>query len=418
MALLMMLPFVVLLLAIAFVPFVYQAWWEAHFRKVASFLGGVIIFYYLLVLHDGFRLTLIFHEYLSFIILIGSFFVVASGIYLRVQGESTPLGNTLFLLGGALLASLIGTTGASMLLIRPWIHSNRYRITAFHLVFFIFMISNIGGGLTPIGDPPLFLGYLRGVPFFWVMKHLYSPWLVAMALLSIIFYFLDRRNFLRAIILVREEKTAEKVWTFRGIGNLGFLVCIVMAVFFPSPWRESVMILLALSSYFLTPKKIFESNKFNFHPIEEVAWLFFGIFATMAPVLDYLNQQKEMIASCMRLQPIHFYYLTGLVSAMLDNAPTYLTFLQLHLSFNGGSINSMSDVAFSAAHHASPITAISLGAVFFGGMTYIGNGPNFMIKSIAEEAGIKMPHFFKYIFYYSFPILLPILLLIGWLYCS
>ena len=138
-----------------------------------------------------------------------------------------------------------------MLLIRPWIHSNRYRITAFHLVFFIFMISNIGGGLTPIGDPPLFLGYLRGVPFFWVMKHLYSPWLVAMALLSIIFYFLDRRNFLRAIILVREEKTAEKVWTFRGIGNLGFLVCIVMAVFFPSPWRESVMILLALSSYFL-----------------------------------------------------------------------------------------------------------------------------------------------------------------------
>ena len=413
----MMVPFVLMLLAIAVMPLIHLEWWNAHFRKGVIFLAGIIIFYYLFVLHDPHRLSVLLHEYFSFIILMGSLFVVTGGVHLRVQGEATPLSNTLFLVIGAVLANFIGTTGASMLLIRPWIHSNRYRITAFHLIFFIFMISNVGGCLSPIGDPPLFLGYLRGIPFFWLLEHLWRAWLVAILLLTGVFYFLDRKNFLKAPRRVREFETAEETWVFKGLFNLGFIALIIGAVFLSSPWRELLMILAVISSYLVTPQEILKANKFSFHPIEEIAWLFFGIFVTLLPVLDCLEEKTVALSSYSNLQPLHFYYFTGLLSGFLDNAPTYLTFLQLHLGLQGRSIEVVSDVIFSAIHDAKTITAISLGAVFFGGMTYIGNGPNFMIKSIAEEEDIRMPHFFSYIFCYSLPILLPVLILVGWLYC-
>ncbi len=415
--LIVMLPFVLMLLAVAFMPFVHSHWWNLHFKKVSFSLAGIIILYYLFVRHDAPRLGILLSEYCSFIILIGSLFVVTGGIYLRVEGEATPLRNTIFLIIGSMMAVFIGTTGASMLLIRPWIHSNRYRITAVHIIFFIFMISNIGGCLSPIGDPPLFLGYLRGVPFFWLFEHLWGAWLLAMGSLAIIFYFLDRKNFFQAPARIRTLETLTEVWTFKGLFNLVFLAVIIGAVFLPTPWREIIMIAASLCSYLLTSKHIFEANKFTFHPIEEVAWLFFGIFATMVPVLDYLEKTIALTSSYPALQPIHFYYLTGFLSTCLDNAPTYLALLQLHLGMHGMSIENISDVSHLAINTPKPLIAIALGAVFFGATTYIGNGPNFMVKSIAEDAGIRMPNFLHYILYYSLPILAPILVLIGLLFC-
>ncbi len=413
---LLTLPFLVMLLAIAFMPFIHQKWWHAHFRKVAFGLGALTIFYYAFRLHETSKLLSVTHEYLSFIILVGAFFIVTGGIHLRVWGESTPWRNTLFLLVGSLLASLIGTTGASMLLIRPWIYSNRYRITAFHIVFFIFLISNIGGALTPIGDPPLFLGYLRGIPFFWVSTHLFVPWLIALIFLGAVFYFIDKNNFQKAPLPIREAETLDQAWKFKGGVNALFLILIIAAIFLASPWREIGMVLVACLSYSMTPRTIFEENKFSFYPLEEVAWLFFGIFATMMPVLDLLEQEKHFLSSFISLQAVHFYYFTGFLSAFLDNTPTYLTFLQLHLSMKELSLEKSQDILFALSHYGSTIIAISLGAVFFGGATYIGNGPNFMIKSIAEEANIRMPNFFKYIFLYSIPILLPLLVVVGWLF--
>ncbi len=414
----MLCPFVLMLLGIVLMPFIHRHWWEAHFRKVSFVLAGLTLCYYFFILRDIPRLSVFCEEYLSFIILIGSLFVVTGGIHLRVQGESTPLSNTLFLFLGSLIAVVIGTTGASMLLIRPWIHSNRYRVTAFHIIFFIFMVSNVGGCLSPIGDPPLFLGYLRGVPFFWLLEHLWSAWLLAMVLLCGIFYFLDRRNFFQAPKQIRDVETNDESWSVSGLFNLFFLLAIIIAVFMPTPWREIVMVLAGVSSYFLTPKTIFEANKFSFYPIEEVAWLFFGIFATMIPLLEALEKKAAVLATYAQLSPFQFYYFTGGISAFLDNAPTYLTFMQLHLGSRGLSIESVQDVASIATHEPRALIAISLGAVFFGGMTYIGNGPNFMVKSIAEESKIRMPNFLYYVLCYSLPILAPILILVGWLYCS
>ncbi|MFI0347787.1 MAG: sodium:proton antiporter [Chthoniobacterales bacterium] len=413
--LLITLPFVLMLLSVAFMPFVHQHWWEAHFRKVATFFAAIIIFYYALVLHDGHRLSLALHDYLSFIILIGSLFVVTGGIHLRVRGQATPMTNVLFLIIGAVLANFIGTTGASMLLIRPWITMNRYRITAFHIIFFIFIVSNVGGCLSPIGDPPLFLGFLRGVPFFWLIKNLWPAWLLAIGLLTGVFYFFDKKNFLRAPCAIRELETENESWKISGLFNLGSLFLIIGAVFLPSPYRELLMMAAAVLSYRLTPKTIFEMNKFTFYPIEEVAWLFFGIFATMIPVLDYVEGPSVLsLLSTWNLGPKHFYYLTGILSAFLDNAPTYVTFFEMHLGLLG--MGHVSHVAAIVTQDVKTIMALSLGAVFFGAMTYIGNGPNFMVKTIAEKADIRMPGFFSYLLSYSLPILLPVLLLIGWIF--
>ena len=409
----MIIPFGVILLCIALMPFVNLHWWEKNYHRVAVTLGLFTCGYYFFILGESHRLLDVAHEYIGFIALIGSLFIVAGGVHIRVRGEATPLRNTVFLAIGAVIANFIGTTGASMLMIRPWIRMNKFRITAFHVVFFIFIVSNVGGALTPIGDPPLFLGYLKGVPFFWTTEHLWIPWLVTVGLLLVIFYVLDAMNFRRAPEVVRELETAHEEFRVDGKRNFIFISIILGAVFLPTPWRELTMGAAALGSWYGTPKQVHEMNHFNLHPIKEVAWLFFGIFATMIPALDYVQLHSDALGV---ETPMQFYAFTGVLSAVLDNAPTYLTFLAAALGQQGMNLSESADVASFAASHAHILVAISLGAVFFGAATYIGNGPNFMVKAIAEHAKVETPSFFGYVVRFTLPVLVPILALVGWLF--
>jgi Na+/H+ antiporter NhaD/arsenite permease-like protein len=414
---LLMLPFTAQLLAIALMPFLAPHWWERNYPKVSVALGGITVSYYLIVLHGGMRLLVTLHEYGSFILLLASLFVVSGGIHISIEGRSTPHRNTLFLLFGAVLSNLIGTTGASMILIRPWIRMNKNRFAEFHAVFFIFIISNVGGALTPIGDPPLFLGFLKGVPFFWTIMHLWQPWMMVNALLAGIFYLLDLRNFVRVSSKPDgEEIHHESGWSVEGWGNLLPLGAIISAVFLPSPWREAVMVTAALLSWHQTPATIHRRNDFSFAPIREVTWLFLGIFATMIPALDYLEHHAPSLAASIGMGPLHFYLCTGLLSSVLDNAPTYLAFLSVELGLKGGSLGNPEDVLRVALTDPCHLVAISLGAVFFGALTYVGNGPNFMVKSIISESGAKAPGFFSYILRYALPILIPVLALAGWIF--
>jgi Na+/H+ antiporter NhaD/arsenite permease-like protein len=413
----MILPFVLMLLAIALMPFINLHWWERHFPKVAISLGAVTTVYYVFVLGNAGRMLHVAHEYVSFIGFIGSLFVVAGGIHIDVKGEAKPWVNCLFLFSGAVLANIIGTTGASMLLIRPWMRMNKYRITAFHIVFFIFIVSNVGGCLTPIGDPPLFLGYIKGVPFWWVLQKCWIAWGIAVAGLIAIFYAFDRRNFLRAPREIREAETQREIWKIEGRRNVGFLALILAAVFIKQPpgFSETLMVAAAVGSWFATPKRVHDANGFNFHPIREVAWLFVGIFATMVPALDYLEIHARELGLNSEMK---FFWLTGLLSGALDNAPTYLTFLAAAMGLHDLSLNNPEHVRQLVATHDHELIAISLGAVFFGAMTYIGNGPNFMVKSISQQAGVKTPGFFAYLLKYAVPILIPLMVLISLLFFS
>ncbi|AOS45502.1 Citrate transporter [Lacunisphaera limnophila] len=412
----LIIPFGLLLLLIAVMPLSparVKHFWEHYYPFVALGLGLVVGAYYLLQVPAGG--TTILHtvqEYFSFICLIGSLFVVAGGIHLKVRGSASPVENVVFLTVGALATNLIGTTGASMLLIRPWIRMNQPRITAYHIVFFIFIIANCGGALTPIGDPPLFLGYLRGVPFFWLVEHAMLPWLGCLGLLLGVFYLIDRRNFIRLDPALRARAEAADTWRFEGGVNVLFLLVIVGAVFLPSvPFlREGVMIAAAVASYRLTAAGVHGKNEFSFGPIKEVAWLFIGIFLTMMPALDYLGQHGREFGFA---HPLQYFFSTGALSAVLDNAPTYLNFLKLA---EASLVAPGAGVAALLVEAPRFVVAVSLGAVFFGAMTYIGNGPNFMVKSIAESANVKVPTFFGYVFKYSLPVLLPILALVGWLF--
>ena len=459
-----MLPFGVLLALIALAPLFFAHWWEKHYTKVALGLGAVVVVYYFLGLHASGRVLHVGHEYISFIALIGSLFVVSGGIHINVKGEASPMVNVVFLLIGAILANVLGTTGASMLLIRPWIRMNKYRITAHHIVFFIFIVSNVGGCLTPIGDPPLFLGYLYGIPFWWVAEHCLPMWAMGNSLLLAMFYVVDRLNFNRAPRSVREKETAHEEWRFDGLSNILFIAVILIAVFVKPPFlREALMIGAAVGSYFTTKKRVHESNSFNFHPIKEVAILFVGIFATMMPALDWLGGNAKELMGQAPASGL-FYWGTGTLSSALDNAPTYLSFLsasfgafvdhdviaQVQALIASGAV----DLSHLTGPHAEQvrqtiealqkyhgdhvlaksvskeeievcfllgnatfnkyILAISVGAVFFGANTYIGNGPNFMVKSIAEHEKVKTPPFLEYIWKFTLPFMLPVLIVI-WL---
>lgn len=460
-----MLPFGLLLATIAIAPLFFAAWWGKHYAKVAFGLAVVVLAYYFFGLQRPHRVLEVGHEYLSFIALIGSLFVVSGGIHINVKGEASPTVNVVFLLIGAVIANLLGTTGASMLLIRPWIRMNKYRITAHHIVFFIFIVSNVGGCLTPIGDPPLFLGYLYGIPFWWVAEHCLPMWAMGIGILLAMFYVVDRINFNKAPRAVRQKETAHEEWRFEGLSNVFFLAVILFSVFVNRPvfLRELLMVGAAVGSYFTTKKQVHESNHFNFHPIKEVAILFVGIFATMMPALDWLaGNAKELLGSGPAAGV--FYWGAGSLSSVLDNAPTYLSFLsasfgsfvnhdivaqvQAHIASGAVDLNHLAgpgaeqvrqtlaalqkyhndhvlaktvstqeiEVCFLLGNAAfnKYILAISIGAVFFGAGTYIGNGPNFMVKSIADHAKVPTPTFLNYFWKFTLPFLLPMLVIV-WL---
>jgi Na+/H+ antiporter NhaD/arsenite permease-like protein len=392
-------------------PLVAPKWWRRNGAKLSLTLGAVTALYYLFVLREPTRIAHSFYEYASFIVLIGSLFTVTGGIHIKVQGEAKPWVNCLFLFCGAILSNLLGTTGASMLLIRPWIRINRYRITGFHVVFFIAIVSNVGGCLTPIGDPPLFLGYLKGVPFWWTAQHCWPAWLLTVGILLAFFYVMDQGNFLKAPLAIRKKETQHEKWEITGLRNLIWLGLIVCAVFLqhPAGLREAVMVAAAVASYSLTPQPIRDANHFNFEPIREVAWIFAGIFATMMPALDYIQAHGSDlgIASAVTL-----YWLTGGLSSVLDNAPTYLTFLAAAMGRHGLSLHNPADVATFAATYETELLAISLGAVFFGAMTYIGNGPNFMVRSICEHAKVNAPGFVTYVVCFALPLFIPAFVLV------
>lgn len=420
----MILPFILLLLAIALGPLLFPQWWLRHYPKVSIALGLATVCYYCLALPAAATSTVLHTgaEYFSFISLIGSLFVVSGGIHISVKGKATPFANVVFLLSGALLANVLGTTGASMLLIRPWLRMNKYRVTAHHVVFFIFIVSNIGGCLTPVGDPPLFLGYLRGVPFWWVAEHCWPMWLCGVAFLLAAFFVIDYRNYLRAPKTARAELAEPPdAWRFEGTGNVLFLAVILGAVFITEPrfLRELLMIGAAVGSWRTTRRSVHEANHFTFHPIIEVAVLFIGIFATMMPALDWLKINAAKLGNP---GPGFFYFASGLLSSFLDNAPTYLAFFSTIL---GGFVDAPASLTaeqiqvarlLSDAKLSEMLLAISIGAVFFGANTYIGNGPNFMVKSIADHQKVQTPGFLGYIFRYTIPFMVPMLVLVWWLF--
>ena len=406
--LLWVIPFIALLVAVGLAPLCFADWWGKHYPKVCFGLAALVIAYYLFGLRAPGNVLHKAEDYISFMALVGSLFVVSGGIHIRVKGEATPTVNTVFLLVGALLANVLGTTGASMLLIRPWIRMNKYRVTAHHITFFIFLISNVGGCLTPVGDPPLFLGYLIGVPFWWVAIHAWPVWLTGVGILLAMFFVVDSRNYRRAPKAVREHETAHEEWHFDGLRNILFLAVIFGAVFINRPFmlREILMVAAAVGSYFTTSKPVHEANHFNLHPVKEVGILFVGIFATMMPALDWLASNASRMGHA---PPAVFYFGSGALSSVLDNAPTYLSFTSALFGLAGTH-----DVASLLVTHANFILAISIGSVFFGANTYIGNGPNFMVKAIADQQHVHTPDFVTYIWKHTLPFMLPMLVIV-WL---
>ena len=420
----MVLPFILLLLMIATGPLFYPHFWEHHYPKVAFFFGGITILYYLIVLDDYHSLLHSLAEYLSFIALLGSLFVAAGGILVRVDRKATPFVNVLFLLFGAVISNVIGTTGASMLLIRPYIKMNQNRIKAYHVIFFIFLVSNIGGALTPIGDPPLFLGFLRGVPFFWVITNVWYIWIPTILVILAVFFVFDSMNNKGENDEPDREYSGK--FEFKGMKNVGYLAIIIISVFIdpgvfswvpslePLPFgiREIIMFAVMYFSFKHSNPEYLKANEFDFEPIKEVAYLFIGIFMAMIPALQLIAHEANVLQD--KLNAGVFFWATGSLSGFLDNAPTYLNFLSAALGKYGLDVNLKQHVLEFVQQDDIYLRAISVAAVFFGSMTYIGNGPNFMVKSICERAGIKMPSFFSYIIKFSIPILIPIFVII-WL---
>ena len=433
-------PFACMLLSIALFPLLAPELWHHHYGKIsiawaASF--GIPFLY----VYKGVALYEILHivlaDYVPFIILLWSLYTVSGGILLRGTLHGTPLVNLVLLIIGTLLASWMGTTGAAMLMIRPFLRANNHRKNrTFMVVFFIFLVANVGGALTPLGDPPLFLGYLHGVSFFWTMKIL--PHMVVVALLLLAIYFFLDLYFYRKEGLVGSDRPAEKEpLRLQGVHNFLFLGGVVASVLMSGmvdwgeintlgvhraiqDWvRDALLIFFGVLSLVTTPATLREDNDFTWFPIIEVAYLFIGIFITMIPCLLILKAGPQGALAFLVngvSQPLHYFWVTGTLSSFLDNAPTYLTFFNTALgSFYPGMPESGA-VPLLMTENAIYLKAISAGAVFFGACSYIGNAPNFMVRSIAEEAGTPMPSFFGYILKYSLVFLIPCFIVITFLF--
>jgi len=415
-------PFVLLLLAIALLPLLTPHFWESNLRRaLVSALCSVPTILYLCSEGDAGLQTLVhaLEEYAAFIALLGSLYVIAGGLLLADRFRPGPLTNLAFLSFGSILANVIGTTGASMVLIRPVLRINQHRPHRSHVpIFFLFSVSNMGGLLTPLGDPPLFLGFLRGVPFFWTLR-LWKEWLIANGIVLGLFFVWDVWLFVRdkSPVSARNNANADLTsspgtWLHGKVNVvllLGVVICVLGQAWLMQQgllplWAALGMVLLAGASLWLTPRGVRAANGFTWHPIFEVAVLFAGIFVTMAPALEWL---KVHGSEWDLHYPWQFFWLTGLFSSFLDNAPAYLTFATLAAAPN--------EIHLLVRQAPTLLEAISCGAVFMGANTYIGNGPNFMVKAIAEESHYPMPTFFGYILRYTLPILLPMYLLLTWL---
>jgi len=431
-------PFVGILLSIALFPLLAPRFWHHHFGKVSTFWGLSLAIPFLLM-YGGQAMIEIIHIYLAdyvpFIILLWALYTVAGGILVSGSFAGSPLVNTAMLLFGTVIASWVGTTGAAMLLIRPFLRANAWRKKrTFQVVFFIFLVCNIGGSLTPLGDPPLFLGFLHGVPFFWTLK-LFKPMLLVSLLLLALFFVLD--TYYHRKEEGRPPAAEGARLKVEGLHNLFFLGGIVAAVLMSGLLhlgevpvlgihrpvadllRDGILILMGILSLRTTRKSIRERNEFTWFPIQEVAYLFAGIFVTMIPVLDILKAGTEgHLAFIIRAvkEPVHYFWVTGLLSSFLDNAPTYLVFLNTALGNFSPGVPEREAIHALIAGKEIYLEAIAAGAVFMGANSYIGNAPNFMVRSIAEETGVEMPSFFGYILKYSLTILIPVFAVVTWVF--
>jgi len=394
-------PFVGLLLSIALLPLRAPHFWESHKNKaLVAFLWSLPVAIYFLF-NMPHELVLSLKDYASFLLLLTALFIISGGIVLRGDLKATPEVNTLILAIGAVLANFIGTTGASMLLIRPLLQTNSERKHTIHIpIFFIFLVSNIGGCLTPLGDPPLFMGLIKGVPFFWTLR-LFPIWALMVGGVLLIFYVFDNMKYRQEECrdIIRDRR---RVVPLRLAGTINFLwlAGVIAAIFLPFPSREGALILMAILSLLTTKRVCRTENKFTYNPILEVAILFAGIFVTMVPALLILNAHGADLGI---VRPWQFFWATGSLSSFLDNTPTYLAFFSMAqgLGLNGDTLGIPSLM----------LKAISAGAVFMGANSYIGNGPNFMVKAIAEEYKLKMPSFFGYMAY-SLAFLVPLYLVV------
>jgi Na+/H+ antiporter NhaD/arsenite permease-like protein len=433
-------PFAGILLSIALFPLVLPDFWHHHFGKISAFWAATLGIPFLIVF-KGDALYEILHiilaDYVPFIILLWSLYTVSGGILLRGTLRGTPMVNLTLLIIGTLLASWMGTTGAAMLLIRPFLRANSYRKNrTFMVVFFIFLVANVGGSLTPLGDPPLFLGFLHGVSFFWTFKIL--PHMLAVAIILLVIYFiLDTYYYRKEGVSAPEEEGVKEPLKLEGIRNFLFLAGIVGSVLMSGvvdwgevnvlgvhravqDWvRDGLLILMGVLSLLTTPIRIRDDNDFTWFPIIEVAYLFIGIFITMIPCLLILKAGSQGALAFLVngvTQPVHYFWVTGGLSSFLDNAPTYLTFFNSALgAFYPGAAEAQA-VPLLMTENAIYLKAVSAGAVFFGACSYIGNAPNFMVRSISEEAGTPMPSFFGYIIKYSLIYLIPTFVIVTFVF--
>ena len=432
------LPFVGMLLSIALLPLIPQTgeWWECNKNRFAvALLFGAITLGYYWVTGGAIKVVSILEhailaEYIPFIVLLFALYVISGGICLKGDLAAHPATNTTFLAVGALIASFIGTTGASMLLIRPLLKTNSERKHVVHtVIFFIFLVSNVGGCLLPIGDPPLFLGYLKGVPFLWTMG-LWKPWAVTCASLLVIYYIWDSVAYRKETPQdIRIDESQRTPLSMSGTLNFVWLIGVVFCVALVKPgeeflglgfhafpfMREILMLALVGLSLMMTPKQARLDNKFDYHAIIEVAALFVGIFICMQVPIEILRASGASLEPILS-SPARFFWATGVLSSFLDNAPTYVVFFETAITMTPEGATGTVQLAQGGGRILEHLlVSISLGAVFMGAMTYIGNGPNFMVKSIAESAGVKMPGFFGYMIY-SVAILVPLFLVITWIF--
>ena len=405
-------------------PVLYPHFWHRFYPYIALSLGVVVMGYYLVVLQDYGRPIEAIAEYIQFITLLGALYMVSGSVLIQLNYPATTRHNLILLWFGACLSNFIGTTGASMLLIRPYMKMNNRKLKAYHIVFFIFMVSNVGGSLTPIADPPLFLGFLKNVPFFWPLWHGFLPWCCALSMISLGFYWLDRHN---KVDVGHEPQNLKRI-SISGKRNLLLFLVVIGAVFLDPKkltWlpaipyhghpisfiRELIFLGVMLFTYCKADKEIIAKNHFTLEPLREVAFIFIGIFATMMPALALIEGFAKSSEGQGLIGPNTLYWGTGIFSSVLDNAPSYLTMLT---AATASKQIPLLLIAKFITHYPILLRAISIASVFFGAMTYVGNGPNFMVRSIAEERGVEMPSFGGYMWQYSLRFLLPVLIVI-WL---